>query len=57
MISFVLLAAVLTVAVVALVAVPLLRKSPVELSPAPWAAIGRYGAAGHRLCDPVCLLE
>ncbi|MBV9913409.1 MAG: hypothetical protein JOZ93_12580 [Sinobacteraceae bacterium] len=40
MISFVLLAAVLTVAVVALVAVPLLKKSPLELSPAPWAAIG-----------------
>src|SRR4030088_2863165 len=39
MITFVLLAAVLTVAGVALVAVPLLRKQPVEYSPAPWAAL------------------
>jgi len=41
MITFVLLAAVLTVAGVALVAVPLLRKAPV--SPAPWAALGAAG--------------
>jgi cytochrome c-type biogenesis protein CcmH len=40
MISFVLLAAVLTVAVVVLMAVPLLKKSPLALSPAPWAALG-----------------
>ena len=39
MITFVLLAAVLTVAGVALVAVPLLKKKPVEYSPAPWAAL------------------
>src|SRR6202011_5026110 len=39
MITFVLLAAVLTVAGVALVAVPLLKKKPVEYSPAPWAAV------------------
>jgi cytochrome c-type biogenesis protein CcmH len=39
MITFVLLAAVLTVAGVALIAVPLLRKQPVEYSPAPWAAL------------------
>ncbi|MFL6601621.1 MAG: tetratricopeptide repeat protein [Steroidobacteraceae bacterium] len=39
MITFVLLAAVLTVAGVALVAVPLLKKRPVEYSPAPWAAL------------------
>ena len=39
MITFVLLAAVLTVAGVALVAVPLLKKQPVEYSPAPWAAL------------------
>ncbi len=40
MISFVLLAAVLTAAVVVLMAVPLLKKSPLALSPAPWAALG-----------------
>jgi len=39
MITFVLLAAVLTVAGVALIAVPLLKKKPVEYSPAPWAAL------------------
>jgi cytochrome c-type biogenesis protein CcmH len=39
MITFVLLAAVLTIAGVALIAVPLLRKKPVEYSPAPWAAL------------------
>lgn len=39
MITFILLAAVLTVAGVALVAVPLLKKQPVEYSPAPWAAL------------------
>jgi len=43
MITFVLLAAVLTVAGVALVAVPLLRKVPAEQSPAPWAALGAAG--------------
>jgi cytochrome c-type biogenesis protein CcmH len=43
MITFVLLAAVLTVAGVALVAVPLLRKKPVEYSPAPWAALVAAG--------------
>jgi cytochrome c-type biogenesis protein CcmH len=39
MITFVLLAAALTIAGVALVAVPLLKKKPVEYSPAPWAAL------------------
>jgi cytochrome c-type biogenesis protein CcmH len=43
MITFVLLAAVLTVAGVALVAVPLLKKKPVEYSPAPWAALVAAG--------------
>jgi cytochrome c-type biogenesis protein CcmH len=43
MITFVLLAAVLTVAGVALVAVPLLKKRPVEYSPAPWAALVAAG--------------
>jgi len=41
--TFVLLAAVLTIAGVALVAVPLLRKKPVEYSPAPWAALAAAG--------------
>lgn len=39
MITFVLLAAVLTIAGVALIAVPLLRRKPAEYSPAPWAAL------------------
>jgi cytochrome c-type biogenesis protein CcmH len=43
MITFVLLAAVLTIAGVALVAVPLLKKAPAELSPAPWAALSAAG--------------
>jgi cytochrome c-type biogenesis protein CcmH len=43
MTTFVLLAAVLTVAGVLLVAVPLLRKKPVEYSPAPWAALVAAG--------------
>jgi cytochrome c-type biogenesis protein CcmH len=43
MITFVLLAAVLTLAGVALVAVPLLKKKPVEYSPAPWAALVAAG--------------
>jgi cytochrome c-type biogenesis protein CcmH len=40
---FVLLAAVLTIAGVALIAVPLLKKKPVEYSPAPWAALAAAG--------------
>jgi cytochrome c-type biogenesis protein CcmH len=43
MITFVVLAAVLTVAGVALVAIPLLKKKPVEYSPAPWAALVAAG--------------
>jgi cytochrome c-type biogenesis protein CcmH len=39
MITFILLAAALTIAGVALIAVPLLRNKPVEYSPAPWAAL------------------
>jgi cytochrome c-type biogenesis protein CcmH len=43
MITFVLLAAVLTIAGVALIAVPLLKTKPVEYSPAPWAALAAAG--------------
>ena len=43
MTTFVLLAAVLTLAGVVLIAVPLLRKKPVEYSPAPWAALVATG--------------
>jgi cytochrome c-type biogenesis protein CcmH len=43
MVTFVLLAAVITIGAVALVAVPLLRQAPKELSPAPWAALGVAG--------------
>src|ERR1700761_6586649 len=43
MTTFVLLAALLTVAVIALVAVPLLKKQPAEFSPAPWAAMVAAG--------------
>jgi cytochrome c-type biogenesis protein CcmH len=50
MITFVVLAAVLTVAGVALVAVPLLR--PAAQSPAPWAA---FGAAGVLVAGSVVL--
>lgn len=39
MTTFVLLAAVLVIAGIALIAVPLLRKKPTEYSPAPWAAL------------------
>ncbi len=46
MTTFILLAALLTVAVVALVAVPLLRKQPAEYSPAPWAALIATGILG-----------
>src|SRR3954454_4994711 len=43
MMTFVLLAAVLTIAGVALIAVPLLKPKPVEYSPAPWAALVAAG--------------
>jgi cytochrome c-type biogenesis protein CcmH len=43
MITFVVLAAVLTVAGIALIAVPLLKQKPVEHSPAPWAALVATG--------------
>jgi cytochrome c-type biogenesis protein CcmH len=37
--TFVFLAAALIIAVIALIAVPLLRRKPVDVSPAPWAAL------------------
>jgi cytochrome c-type biogenesis protein CcmH len=43
MITFVFLAAALTVVGVGLVAVPLLRRFPTETTPAPWAALGATG--------------
>jgi len=43
MATFLLLAGVLIIAGVALVAVPLLRKVPSKLAPAPWAAMGAAG--------------
>lgn len=43
MTTFVLLAAVLTIAGVVLIAVPLLKKKPVEYGPAPWAALAAAG--------------
>jgi len=43
MTTFVLLAAVLTLAGVALVAVPLLRTKPTDTAPAPWAALAAAG--------------
>jgi len=39
MITFVLLAAALTVGGVALIAIPLLKRAPVQFTPAPWAAL------------------
>jgi len=43
MTTFVLLAAVLTIAGVALVAIPLLRTKPADTTPAPWAALAAAG--------------
>jgi cytochrome c-type biogenesis protein CcmH len=43
MVTFLLLAGVLIIAGVAVVAVPLLRRSPTQLAPAPWAALGAAG--------------
>jgi cytochrome c-type biogenesis protein CcmH len=43
MITFVLLAALLTIAGIALIAIPLLKKQPAEYSPAPWAALVATG--------------
>lgn len=43
MVSFLLLAGVLLVAGVLLIAVPLLRRSPTQLAPAPWAALAATG--------------
>jgi cytochrome c-type biogenesis protein CcmH len=43
MVSFLLLAGVLLVAGVLLIAVPLLRRSPTQLAPAPWTALGATG--------------
>ncbi|HVW70565.1 MAG TPA: hypothetical protein VHB68_16420 [Steroidobacteraceae bacterium] len=43
MITFLLLAAVLIVAGVILIAVPLLRRSPTQAAPAPWAALASAG--------------
>ena len=43
MITFVVLAAVLTIAGIAAMAVPLLRRTPEQLAPAPWAALGAAG--------------
>jgi cytochrome c-type biogenesis protein CcmH len=43
MVTFLLLAGVLIIAGVAVVAVPLLRRSPTQLAPAPWAALAAAG--------------
>jgi cytochrome c-type biogenesis protein CcmH len=43
MVTFLLLAGVLIIAGVAVVAVPLLRRTPTQLAPAPWAALGAAG--------------
>jgi cytochrome c-type biogenesis protein CcmH len=43
MVTFLLLAGVLIIAGVVVVAVPLLRRSPAKLAPAPWAALGAAG--------------
>jgi cytochrome c-type biogenesis protein CcmH len=43
MITFLLLAGVLIIAGVALIAVPLLRRVPTNVAPAPWAALGAAG--------------
>jgi cytochrome c-type biogenesis protein CcmH len=43
MVTFLLLAGVLIIAGVAVIAVPLLRRVPTQLAPAPWAALGAAG--------------
>jgi cytochrome c-type biogenesis protein CcmH len=43
MVTFLLLAGVLIIAGVALIAVPLLRRVPTNVAPAPWAALGAAG--------------
>ncbi|HEY0341271.1 MAG TPA: hypothetical protein VGC34_10730 [Steroidobacteraceae bacterium] len=43
MVTFLLLAGVLIIAGVAVIAVPLLRRVPTQLEPAPWAALGAAG--------------
>src|ERR1700744_5328025 len=43
MVSFLLLAGVLVVAVVLLIAIPLLRRGPTQLAPAPWTALAATG--------------
>ena len=43
MVTFLLLAGVLIIAGVALVAIPLLRKTPAQLAPAPWTALAAAG--------------
>ena len=43
MVTFLLLAGVLIIAGVVVIAVPLLRRVPTELAPAPWAALGAAG--------------
>ena len=43
MVTFLLLAGVLIIAGVVVVALPLLRRSPTQLAPAPWAALGAAG--------------
>jgi cytochrome c-type biogenesis protein CcmH len=43
MVTFLLLAGVLIIAGVVVIAVPLLRRSPTQLAPAPWAALGAAG--------------
>jgi cytochrome c-type biogenesis protein CcmH len=43
MVTFLLLAGVLIIAGVALIAIPLLRRVPTDLAPAPWAALGAAG--------------
>ena len=43
MVTFLLLAGVLIIAGVALIAVPLLRRVPTDVAPAPWAALGAAG--------------
>ena len=43
MVTFLLLAGVLIIAGVAVIAIPLLRRVPTQLAPAPWAALGAAG--------------
>ena len=57
MVTFVVLAAALTIAGVVAVTIPLLRPTPAGAPPARWAALAAAGTAGDRFSGALCQLE